>query len=148
MKHGRLLALILTLAVAAVATVVSAAAPVHGVSVPVTIVRAIDGDTIEVEIKTTVRVRLLDCWCKESRTSDPIEKAMGVKAKEAMQVAVAERPSATLFVPTKDIKGLLDVTTMGRVLGKVWVDGFDEDLSAMMVRIGHASTTKGGKLGE
>lgn len=146
MKHGRIiLTLFATLAVAATSR---AAQPAKGLCVDCTVLRAIDGDTIEVEVKTTLRVRLLDCWCPESRTLDPIEKAMGAKAKDAMQVAVAGNPKATLFVPASDAKSLLDVTTMGRVLGKVWVEDFEEDLSAMMVRGGYASTTKVGKLGE
>ena len=37
--------------------------------------RVLDGDTIEVEIRRTIRIRLLDCWAPETRTRD-LEKIL------------------------------------------------------------------------
>jgi len=39
----------------------------------------VDGDTITVELKIPVRVRLLDCWAPETRTKDAEEKKKGIR---------------------------------------------------------------------
>lgn len=119
-------------------------APPLGWTTNCRIVSAIDGDTIDVEVKRTIRVRLLDCWSPESRTTNADEKRRGIAAKEHMEAA-AVGCDAVLHVPGgKDTK---DLTTLGRVLGHVWLLRSDgkpdtESLSEMQVRAGHATKEK------
>lgn len=121
-------------------------APQHGVSLACQITDVVDGDTIEVEIVRRLRVRLLDCWAPESRTSNPVEKKAGLAAKEKLQRA-AKGKRATLFVPTSGAERVGDVFTFDRVLGHVWVDGEQASLSEQQVSGLLASTHKGGALG-
>lgn len=116
-------------------------APPQGWSTACRIVSVIDGDTIEVEIKRTVRVRLLDCWAPESRTKDSEEKQRGLASKEHLR-AMADGCDAILFVPASQRGNLSDVTTLGRVLGQVWLDGDKESLAEHQVRSGHAKVGK------
>lgn len=121
--------------------------PALGVAEHVRIVNVIDGDTIEVEVVRRARVRLLDCWAPESRTTDLAEKKLGLAAKERLAELAAGK-TATLFVPTGAAALVGDVTTLGRFLGHVWLDGDDRTLSAHQVEAGLAATTKGGRLGQ
>jgi endonuclease YncB( thermonuclease family) len=120
--------------------------PPLGIALRCQVVDVVDGDTIEVEVTQRVRVRLVDCWAPESRTKDLAEKRRGLAAKARLETLAKGRP-ATLFVPTGDARTLGDVTTLGRLVGKVWIDGEETSLSEQQVRAGLASTTKGGALG-
>lgn len=119
-------------------------APPLGWTTHCRIVSVIDGDTLDVEVKRTIRVRLLACYSPESRTKDLAEKSRGLAAKEHMESA-AVGCDALLHVPGgKDTK---DLTTLGRVLGHVWLLRSDgkpdgESLSEMQVRNGHAVKEK------
>lgn len=115
------------------------AAPPHGLSTRCKIVGIVDGDTLDVEVIRRVRVRLLDLYAPESRTKDAAEKKKGIAAKEHLR-AVADGRDATLFIPGS--VEFQNVTTLGRVLGQVWLDGERESLAEMMVRAGHASKEK------
>lgn len=122
------------------------AAPAHGWSTPCRIVSTIDGDTIDVEVKRTIRVRLLDAWAPESRTTNADEKKRGLASKEHLR-AMAEGCDATLFVPAGPDGDVKDLTTLGRVLGQVWLvrsDGTSEaeSLAEMQVKAGHATRVK------
>lgn len=112
--------------------------PQPGVVVRCRVVEVTDGDTVTVEIRQRVRVRLLDCWAPETRTTDPDEKARGLAAKRYVERQAMGKP-AILEVPTADARRADDVLTFGRVLGRLWIDG--RDLSASTVAAGHA--TKG-----
>ena len=105
--------------------------------------RVIDGDTVEVETRFTYRVRLIDCWAPESRTSDLAEKQRGLRSKSKM-VQLAEGKAVRVSIPLG--RSFTDITTMGRVLGRVWVtdDGqlAVDDLSTIMVREGMATKAK------
>jgi endonuclease YncB( thermonuclease family) len=121
-------------------------APPTGYCTNCTVVRIIDGDTVEVEIVKRVPVRLLDCWSPELRTKDQQEKLLGLAAK-ARLTELAKGKSATLFVPTSEAGNINDIDTMGRVLGRLWIEGETESLSEMQVKAKHASTKKGRTLG-
>ncbi|WP_428303893.1 thermonuclease family protein [Lacipirellula sp.] len=121
--------------------------PSPGVSLRCQVVGVVDGDTLEVEVIRRVRVRLLDCWAPESRTTDAAEKKAGLAAKvELSAAAVGKR--ATLFVPTDAASRVGDVFTFDRVLGHVWVEGLAESLSEHQVRLKHAATAKGNPVGQ
>ena len=114
--------------------------------------RVIDGDTVEVTIKRTIRVRLQDCWAAEKRLDPslpPIDreaaKLRGIAAAEHLR-RIAEGHECTLHVPThpadNETQGIGDSFSMGRAVGRVWING--TDLSALQVRKGYATATKGG----
>ena len=112
--------------------------PEPGVVVDGSIVRAIDGDTLELEFVRRVRVRLVDCWAAESRTSDVAEKRVGLEAKEFAKRY--EGSECRLVVRTDGHDDLGDGLTFGRVLGDVFVNG--ESVAAAIVAAGHAFRTK------
>jgi endonuclease YncB( thermonuclease family) len=114
--------------------------PEIGWCVPVRIVRVIDGDTLEVELTKRWRVRVLDCWCPESRTRNAEEKVKGLAAKTALESMVRDNErKGTLFVPGHD--DLSDAMTLGRVLGRLWLaDG--RDVAYVQRSAGHATKVK------
>ena len=114
--------------------------------------RVIDGDTVEVTIKRTIRVRLQDCWAAEKRLDPslpPIDreaaKLRGIAAAEHLR-RIAEGHECTLHVPTHPADGetqdIGDSFSMGRAVGRVWVDR--QDLSELQVERGYATREKGG----
>lgn len=118
-------------------------APPRGWTTDCKIVGIVDGDTVDVEVKRVIRVRLLGAWSPESRTKDAAEKQRGIAAKEHLQAA-AEGCDALLHIP-----GSVDISewmTLGRVLGHVYLVNSDgttgESLAEMQVRAGHATPTK------
>jgi endonuclease YncB( thermonuclease family) len=121
--------------------------PPLGITARCQIANVIDGDTLDVELRIPMRIRLLDCWAPESRTLNAEEKVKGLAAKEHLKELV-RIGYGQVFIPTAAAHSIKDVMTLDRLLGKVWMDGQPIDLSAQQVANGHASTTKGGKLGE
>lgn len=103
------------------------------------VVEVLDGDTIEIEVKRRVRIRLLDCWAAETRTRDLAEKARGMEAKKFLAV-IALGKNAKVFVPIEGAARFGESMTFGRVLGYVEVDGID--LSEAMVAAGMATEEK------
>lgn len=104
------------------------------------IIRVLDGDTIEVEVRHTMRVRMLQCWAPESRTKDLAEKARGLAAKNHLIDVIGDQEQARLLIPLKADLG--NSTTLGRVLGYVWLQGDDKSLSQHQADGGFAATTK------
>lgn len=116
------------------------AKPATGYVTDCEIVRVIDGDTVVVEMKTTLNIRLLDCWAPESRTTNAAEKIKGLAAKKHLQDLITTQPQATLFVPlTGD---LTDAITLGRALGYIWRKGNTVTLNQQQVDARHATLTK------
>lgn len=115
---------------------------------PAQVVGVVDGDTVDVEMRFVVRVRLLadgrECWAPESRTKDLEEKRLGLVAKEHLTRHALGR-ECLVSVPLHSGR-LIDYMTLERLLADVWVGG--ESLGAMQIRTGNASTTKGGDLGK
>ena len=115
-------------------------APPIGWTVQVKIVEVYDGDTVVVEIRKRVRVRLLDCWAPEIRTKDKDEKQKGYDSKEHLQTILPDGSDAILHIP-----GSVDIgrsLTFGRFLGHLWADAEDENVSVQQVEAGHATETK------
>lgn len=113
-----------------------------------------DGDTVEIEVRRRIRVRLLDCWSAESRRDPRIKSQIDREAAKLRGIAAAEHlrrvalgKRCTLTIPTHtDDEGVTsdigDVFSLSRALGRVWVDG--KDLSELQVERGYATATKGG----
>lgn len=86
--------------------------------------RVIDGDTVEVEIKQTVVLRLRDCWAPETRTKNLVEKKAGIAAKDLLREAV-EGQQVTVFVPDPKPEHIGDEFSFGRLVGDIYYDGYD-----------------------
>lgn len=114
--------------------------PASGFTTDCRVVRVIDGDTVVVEIKQMLHVRMLQCWAPESRTKDLIEKAKGLAAKEHLQTLIDQEDQARLFVPLSG--DLTEAITLGRVLGYLWRKGDNESLSEIQVEDGFAKPDK------
>ncbi|MEM8865627.1 MAG: hypothetical protein AAGF31_08815 [Planctomycetota bacterium] len=121
--------------------------PLPGITARCKVIEVYDGDTLTVEITQRVRVRLLDCWAPEVRTTDDSEKKLGLLSKNNL-ASLAEGKSGVIHVPTGHADRADDVLTFGRALGWIWVDGFSASLSRQQVKAGMASTVKDGELGE
>lgn len=115
------------------------APPTPGLTIPVTVTDVIDGDTVTVALTIETRVRLLDCWSPESRTTDLEEKQRGLAAKEYLRSLVAGK-DCRLHVPPSDNGRFDGLMTLSRIKGSLWLDG--ENISERMVAAGHATRTK------
>ena len=123
--------------------------PPKGITTDVKVSRVIDGDTVDVEITRTVRVRLLDCWAPETRTRDPVEKVKGYESRKHLNsllrqvfyndLAARKQKQVTLFIPADEQGEIKDNFTFSRVLGRLFVNG--EDVSERMVEAGKATKT-------
>ncbi len=111
--------------------------PDNGITTEVYLISVIDGDTLDVEIRKTIRVRLLECWAPETRTKDKEEKSRGLKSKKFLETFIAGK-ELTLFVP--ETKKFSDMFTFGRVLGHVWAG--EKNISQEMVESNHATMSK------
>jgi endonuclease YncB( thermonuclease family) len=120
--------------------------PPLGITARAHVVRVIDGDTLELMLTIPMVVRLLDCWAPESRTLDLAEKKLGLAAKQHLSELTLDG-LGTVHIPTGTAHSVQDVMTLGRVLGRVWMDGQTSDLSTLQVINGFAATHKTSKLG-
>lgn len=116
------------------------AAPEPNYTAKCVVVNIVDGDTVDVMIPTTYRVRLIDCWAPESHeTKNPKEKALGLAAKAEL-TKYAKDKQAIVSIPTSGtIKTSL---TLDRVLGSVWLIDSEQSLSEYMVSKKLAGKTK------
>ena len=88
-----------------------------GLMLPVEFVRAVDGDTIEVEIKRTFHVRLRDIDVIEKR------EPKGREATEFATFKLVYGKDILVFIPTNNPEKLMDITSFERVLGDIYIDG-------------------------
>ena len=94
-----------------------------------------DGDTLTVEfLPRRANVRLLNCWAPE--VTGP-QKALGLKSKSHLK-SLALDQECVVFIPYED--RYQDLTSMGRVLGFVFVN--QQDLSEAQVQAAMAAATK------
>lgn len=121
--------------------VAEAEPPPYGVTFPAKVVRVVDGDTIEVEVTRTVRIRLLDCWAPETRTRDAEEKLKGFAAKAFLEERIQNK-NVKVYVPVEPGGKLGDSFSFRRALAHVWLDGEGQSLSETMVNSGHATRTR------
>lgn len=119
--------------------------PPRGLVTEAIITEVYDGDTITVQpLMPATRIRLLDCWAPEVRTRDDDEKRRGYASRDHLRELLPIGSRVTLQVPTSD--KLETSLTLGRVLGRVWIDtdgdGTLDNVSELQVAAGHATTTK------
>jgi micrococcal nuclease len=111
-----------------------------------TIVKIVDGDTVDVDIDLgfgtwlhNERVRIMGIDTPESRTSDKTEKVFGLAAKQRLTELLGPKPILKTMVSKKgeDMKG-----KFGRILG----DFITEDgqmVTDIMIAEGHAVLYEG-----
>ena len=87
--------------------------------IPVHFVRAVDGDTIEVEIRRTFHVRLRDIDIVEKR--DP----GGAEATDYVNDIMSVSDDILVFIPTNNPDRLMDITSFARIVGDIYINGKD-----------------------
>jgi len=99
----------------------------------------VDGDTIDViidlgfDILFSSRVRLAGIDTPESRTTDKVEKALGLEAKEYLKKHLKD--AKTIVIRTEKMNSS---EKYGRILGWVYVNGESESLNNKMINDGYA----------
>ena len=148
---------VVSAALVAVGDFACAAPPPLGLArIPGTVVNGVDGDTLDVEFRVVVRVRLLagdkGCWADEthlqSSIKDPIERIAKRDSGLASQQSLKDRSlgkPCLVSIPLNSTR-VIDYLTMERLLANVEVDG--ENLGEYQVRTKHAATQKGLPLGQ
>jgi endonuclease YncB( thermonuclease family) len=109
-------------------------------------IRVIDGDTIEVEVRRVIRVRMLDCWAPESRidarlpeAAQTAEKQSGIASRENLR-QLCEGRDVIVQIPSH--VEVAKAITLNRWLANVWIEGDGESLAEKQVKGGFAETTK------
>lgn len=101
--------------------------------------KVVDGDTIDVDIDLgfdisfSSRVRLAGIDTPESRTTDKIEKSLGLEAKEYLKKAIDA--SKTVVIKTEKMDSS---EKYGRILGWVFLDGSEISINQKMINDGYA----------
>jgi micrococcal nuclease len=103
------------------------------------VTNVVDGDTIDVvidlgfDILFQSRVRLAGIDTPESRTSDKMEKALGLEAKEYLKKHIKSAKSVVIRTEKMDSS-----EKYGRILGWVYLDGDSESINNKMINDGYA----------
>jgi len=103
------------------------------------VTKVVDGDTIDVDIDLgfdisfSSRVRLAGIDTPESRTSDKMEKALGLEAKSYLKNAIDNAKSVVIKTEKMDSS-----EKYGRILGWVYLDGSEKSINEQMILDGHA----------
>jgi micrococcal nuclease len=101
--------------------------------------KIVDGDTIDVDIDLgfdisfSSRVRLAGIDTPESRTSDKMEKALGLESKAYLKHAIDSAKSVIIKTEKLDSS-----EKYGRILGWVFLDGSDKSINQEMIDKGYA----------
>ena len=99
----------------------------------------VDGDTIDViidlgfDILFSSRVRLAGIDTPESRTTDKVEKALGLESKEYLKKHLKDAKS--VVIKTEKMNSS---EKYGRILGWLYVNGDTESLNDKMINDGYA----------
>jgi micrococcal nuclease len=103
------------------------------------VTKVVDGDTIDVDIDLgfdisfSSRVRLAGIDTPESRTTDKMEKALGLEAKAYLKSAIDSAKSVVIKTEKMDSS-----EKYGRILGWVFLNGSDTSLNHKMIEDGYA----------
>jgi micrococcal nuclease len=103
------------------------------------VTKIVDGDTIDVEIDLgfdisfSSRVRLAGIDTPESRTTDKMEKALGLEAKAYLKKEIES--AKTVIIKTEKMDSS---EKYGRILGWVFLDGSTVSMNEKMIEDGHA----------
>lgn len=92
-------------------------APESGFSTQVEYVRAVDGDTVEVELRRRFHVRIRDIDAVE------LKSPTGISAKTFVAMTLMAAKELKIFVPTNDTLKLMDINSFNRIVADLYVDG-------------------------
>jgi micrococcal nuclease len=101
--------------------------------------KVVVGDTIDVDIDLgfdisfSSRVRLAGIDTPESRTTDKMEKALGLESKEYLKKAIDSSKSVVIKTEKMDSS-----EKYGRILGWVFLDGSEVSINQKMINEGYA----------
>lgn len=99
----------------------------------------VDGDTIDVDIDLgfnvsfSQRVRLAGIDTPESRTTDKMEKALGLEAKEYLKSKIKDAKDIVIKTEKPDSS-----EKYGRILGWLYIDGNTISINDQMIEDGYA----------
>jgi micrococcal nuclease len=103
------------------------------------VTKIVDGDTIDVvidlgfDIMFSSRVRLAGIDTPESRTTDKVEKSLGLESKEYLKKYLKD--AKPIIIKTEKMNSS---EKYGRILGWVYVNGDTESLNDKMINDGYA----------
>lgn len=103
------------------------------------VTNVVDGDTIDVDIDLgfsisySQRVRLAGIDTPESRTTDKMEKALGLEAKDYLKSKVKDAKKIVIKTEKPDSS-----EKYGRILGWVYVDDSVLSVNEQMIQDGYA----------
>jgi micrococcal nuclease len=103
------------------------------------VTKVVDGDTIDVEIDLgfdisfSSRVRLAGIDTPESRTTDKMEKSLGLEAKDYLKKQIES--AKTVVIKTEKMDSS---EKYGRILGWLFLDGSEVSMNEKMIEDGHA----------
>ena len=101
--------------------------------------KVVDGDTIDVVIDLGFsilfesRVRLAGIDTPESRTTDKMEKALGLESKKYLEYRI--KAARTVVIKTEKLDSS---EKYGRILGWIYLDGEGNSLNTEMIEKGYA----------
>lgn len=101
--------------------------------------KVVDGDTIDVvidlgfDILFKSRVRLAGIDTPESRTTDKMEKALGLECKEYLKKRITAAKTVTIRTEKMDSS-----EKYGRILGWLYLDGESSSINNEMIEKGYA----------
>ena len=99
----------------------------------------VDGDTIDVDIDLgfniaySQRVRLAGIDTPESRTTNKMEKALGLEVKQRLKDILAKASVVVIRTQKPD-----STEKYGRVLGWLYVDGAEQSVNEALIADGYA----------
>ena len=82
-----------------------------------------DSDTVEVEIRRRVKVRIANCWGPEKRrTKHPTEKDRGLAAQVVAEKCFPVGEMVTLRIDCDGDEDAFDSMTFSRCVGDIWLE--------------------------
>ena len=97
-------------------------------------VRAVDGDTIEVEVRRRFNVRLRDIDVYEKNTE------IGKEATEFVDTILGTIKRILVFIPSNDPIKLMDINSFERLVGDIYVN--QKNLKDMLLKKGYNKNGK------
>jgi len=109
------------------------------------VLKVVDGDTIDVDIDLgfnvsyTQRVRLAGIDTPESRTTDLVEKTLGLEVKEFLKHSLEGVTDIVIHTEKPD-----STEKYGRILGWLYINGQTESFNEQLIKGGYAWAYDGG----
>jgi micrococcal nuclease len=103
------------------------------------VLKVVDGDTIDVDIDLgfdisfTSRVRLAGIDTPESRTTDKMEKTLGLEVKKKLGELIASAQIIVIKTEKPDSS-----EKYGRILGWLYLDGAEKSVNETLIASGYA----------